>query len=243
MPEPITIRPFSSTLELRCCEELQKTVWQYGDIEVVPHHVFVAAQKAGGDVLGAFDGDQPIGFTLAFPALRLPTFYLHSHMTAVIPEYQNRAVGRRLKLAQRDRALLRGISLIEWTFDPLQFRNAHFNIVRLGAIVRRYLPNLYGPTSSTLQRGLPTDRLVAEWWLTSSRVQNALQASSRPPSGSNERICIPTGFEDICRLDPARALEIQAGLRSRFEQLFAAGYAVTGFALDQTAATYILERP
>jgi len=92
----------------------------------------------------------------------------------VLPEYRNAGLGRRLKLAQRDDALERGIDRMEWTFDPLEIKNAHLNIARLGAIARRYMRNIYGPSTSPLQGGLPTDRLVVEWWLKSERVRRAL---------------------------------------------------------------------
>src|SRR6202012_2433270 len=106
--------------------------------------------------------------------------YLHSHMLAVLPEYRNAGLGRRLKLAQRDDALSRGFDLMEWTFDPLEIKNAYFNLERLGAIARRYNVNQYGITSSPLQGGLPTDRLVAEWWLKSKRVEQLLANGKYP---------------------------------------------------------------
>jgi predicted GNAT superfamily acetyltransferase len=105
--------------------------------------MFIVARETGGQVLFAYDQEKPIGFALAFPAIDEKTTYLHSHMVGVAPDYQNRGVGRLLKLAQRDDAMARGIRLIEWTFDPLQLRNDHFNLVRLGAVVRRYIPNFY----------------------------------------------------------------------------------------------------
>ena len=95
-------------------------------------------------------------------------------MMGVLPEYRNRGVGRLLKLAQRDDAIKTGINLIEWTFDPLELKNAFFNIERLGAIVRRYVPNQYGTTTSHLHGGLPTDRCVAEWHVSSIRVADIL---------------------------------------------------------------------
>src|SRR6201987_2077827 len=115
-----------------------------------------------------------VGFTMALVGIHGKTPYLHSHMTGVLPEYRARKIGRALKLFQREEALSRDIRLIEWTFDPLEMRNAHFNLNRLGAIARRYEPNLYGITSSPLHRGLATDRLVAEWYLDSPRVLAAL---------------------------------------------------------------------
>lgn len=128
-------------------------------------------------MMTAYDGETLVGLALAFVATREGLAYLHSHMVAVLVGYQNRGVGRMLKLAQRENALDRGINLIEWTFDPLRLKNAHFNIERLGAIVRHYLSNLYGRTSSPLHAGLPTDRLVAEWWVRSQRVEAVLAGS------------------------------------------------------------------
>src|ERR1700689_114357 len=99
-------------------------------------------------------------------------------MTAVLQNYRDRGIGRRLKLFQREDALQRGIHLVEWTFDPLEVKNAYLNFMRLGAIARRYLPNCYGVTTSPLHGGMPTDRLIAEWWLDSPRVTNLLNGSA-----------------------------------------------------------------
>src|SRR5260370_42172080 len=125
--------------------------------------MFVVASISGGQVLGAFDGERMVGSTLALAGLRENTKYLHSHQTGVCAGYRDRGVGRMLKLFQRDEALGRGIRLIEWTCDPLELKNAHFNLNRLGAICRRYVKDLYGVTTSPQHRGIPTDRLVAGW--------------------------------------------------------------------------------
>ncbi len=132
--------------------------------------MFVVARAVGGQIFGAWDGEQLAGYALAIPGVRDGRPYLHSHMLAVSPEYRNRGIGMQLKLAQREDALARGIDLMEWTFDPLQMKNAYFNIEKLGAIVRRYTPDFYGPSTSPLHGSLPTDRLHAEWWLKSKRV-------------------------------------------------------------------------
>ncbi|MFZ1133728.1 MAG: GNAT family N-acetyltransferase, partial [Candidatus Korobacteraceae bacterium] len=145
--------------------DLEFQVWGFRERDVVPSQMYVVAAKTGGQVVGAFVGDMMVGFVLAYAGIRDSNPYLHSHMAAVLPEYRDLGVGRRLKLAQRDDALARGIPLIEWTFDPLQTRNAYFNICRLGAVAQRYLLDVYGATSSPLHAGLPTDRLVAEWHL------------------------------------------------------------------------------
>ena len=133
--------------------------------------MFVVAEKIGGQVIGAFDDGKLVAFALSVPGSRGGHSYLHSQMLAVRSEYRNAGLGRQIKLFQREDALARGFELIEWTFDPLEIKNAYLNIERLGAIARRYSVNQYGITSSPLQGGLPSDRLVAEWWLKSKRVE------------------------------------------------------------------------
>src|SRR6201994_3818811 len=167
----IEIRPLTSLEHFERCVVLQLEVWGYSDGDVIPRRVFVVAERIGGQVLGAFDGDNLGGFAMSLPGYRHGKSYLHSHMLAVLPPYRNSGIGRRLKLAQRDDAIARGFDLMEWTFDPLEIRNSHLNISRLGVIVRRHQPDFYGPSSSPLQGGLPTDRLYAEWWVRSARVE------------------------------------------------------------------------
>src|SRR5207253_8130126 len=174
-PDAIAIRRCQGLDELRACVALQKEVWNFTDAELVPLRMFVVAEKVGGQVMGAFAGREMVGFALSVPGTRSGHVYLHSHMLAVRKDHSNGGLGRRLKLFQREDALARGIELIEWTFDPLEIKNAHLNVERLGAIARRYNINQYGVTSSPLQGGLPTDRLVAEWWLKSRRVQALLK--------------------------------------------------------------------
>lgn len=182
--------------EFAACADLERTVWGSPDIELVPSALFAITTETGGQVLGAFDDGRMIGFTLAVGGCRggstghRPQPYLHSHMTAVLPDYRNLGIGRKLKLFQREEALSRGIALVEWTFDPLELRNAYFNLVRLGAIVRRFLPDLYGITSSPLHSGMPTDRFVAEWWLSSARVE-AASAGPEPQLASGPAIVRP----------------------------------------------------
>ncbi len=171
-PPDIQIRHCSGLAEYEECVRIQRVTW--GDDLIVPSGLSRIAQRTGGQVLGAFDGDRMVGFTLAFAGTRSGEPFLHSHQTAVLPEYRDAGVGRRLKLFQRQDALKRGIKLVEWTFDPLELKNAYFNLVRLGAIARVLIPNCYGITGSALHAGLPTDRLVAEWWLDSVRVKSIL---------------------------------------------------------------------
>lgn len=239
--QEISIRPVHDADEMKLCVDLQQRVWGYSPVDTVPDQIFIVAHKTGGHVLMAFDQDEPIGFALAFVAVRGALTYLHSHMVAVVEEFQNRGVGRLLKLAQRQDALERSIDLIEWTFDPLQLKNAHFNIARLGAVVRRYMPNLYGQTSSPLHAGLPTDRLVAEWWLRSSRVVNLLQGSTPVISPHAIRVSIPSAIRDICHNDPPAAKGIQSSVREQFSAHFANGLAAVGFEWNREHGSYVLE--
>ncbi|HLD78862.1 MAG TPA: GNAT family N-acetyltransferase, partial [archaeon] len=142
--ETIAIRPCTRLEEYDRCVELQRLVWGFADVELVPKDVIVVAGSTGGQVFGAFNGSEMIGFLLSFPGYRDARPYIHSHMLAVLPEYRDAGVGRRLKLEQRTDAMARGLELVEWTFDPLELKNAYFNIERLGAIVRRYIVNKYG---------------------------------------------------------------------------------------------------
>jgi len=192
----IAIRNCHGIDELRSCVAMQKEIWNFSDSELIPLRMFVVAEKVGGQVMGAFDGDQMVGFALSVPGTRSGQVYLHSHMLAVRAQYRNSGLGRRLKLLQREDALARGIELIEWTFDPLEIKNAFLNIEKLGAIARRYNINQYGITSSPLQGGLPSDRLIAEWWLNSSRVKTLLETGKNPVFTHQAEIEVPSQIYD-----------------------------------------------
>src|SRR5579862_7192960 len=170
----ILIRHCHGIKEYESCVGVERKVWKSADLDVVPIPLFVVAAETGGHVIGAFHGRYLVGFTLAIAGWRDRKPFLHSHMTAVLGAYRSQGIGRRLKRFQRADALLRGIGRIEWTFDPLKTRNGYFNLMRLGAVARRYSPNAYGITTSPLHAGLPTDRLVAEWDLRSLRVRRIL---------------------------------------------------------------------
>src|ERR1700727_911428 len=174
----IVIRSCHGLDELHACVALQKEIWNFTDAELVPLRIFVVAEKVGGQVMGAFAGSEMVGFALSVPGTRSGHVYLHSHMLAVHKDHRNGGLGRRLKLLQREDALARGIELIEWTFDPLEIKNAYLNIEKLGAIARRYNVNQYGITSSPLQGGLPSDRLIAEGWLKSRRAGGVLSVGA-----------------------------------------------------------------
>src|SRR5260370_19334286 len=157
MSEGIVVRKCAALKEYEACVRVQGESWGEADREVEPVTMFVVASITGGQVLGALDGERLVGYTLALAGLRENTKYLHSHQTGVCAGYRDRGVGRMLKLFQRDEALGRGIRLIEWTFDPLELKNAHFNLNRLGAICRRYVEGLYGVTTRPRRRGIPLE--------------------------------------------------------------------------------------
>jgi len=237
--DQVEIRHCSGILEYEECVRLEHVTW--GEEIAVPSAIFVVAHHTGGQVIGAFDQGRMIGFTLSIAGLRDGKPFLHSHMTAVLPEFRDRGVGRGLKLYQRQDAIKRGIEWIEWTFDPLEFKNAHFNFVRLGAVARRYIPNCYGVTASPLHAGLPTDRLVAEWWLNSERVKSILADNLSAAKGSVLRISLPANMDDIRGTDREAALRLQAAAREQFVKLFAEGYVATAIESRDTEVDYILE--
>jgi predicted GNAT superfamily acetyltransferase len=230
----LTIRKCAALDEMQACFALHKEVWSYSDADLVPVRLFVVASKIGGQVIGAFDRDELAGFAMALPAIRNGHSYLHSQMLAVRRQYRNVGLGRRLKLFQRQEALSRGIELMEWTFDPLEIKNAYLNIEKLGAIVRRYNVNQYGDSSSPLQGGLPTDRLIAEWWMNSRRVQTVLASGRRPDFESKMYIDVPAGIYEWKTAAPTRpkALAVQDGNRDQFITAFASGLAVLGYDRD-----------
>ncbi len=235
------IRPLFALAEFSEAVNLQKRIWGFPDSELLPLRFFVVASRIGGHVFGAYNASEMVGFCLAVPGLKPDGRpYLHSHMLGVLPQYRDTGVGRRLKLRQRVDALARGVELVEWTFDPLEIKNAFFNIERLGAIVRRYVENEYGSTSSPLHGGLPTDRCVAEWWIATARVE-AVLAGERPERRTAERIAVPAAMERLRREDVERAREIQRANAGRFQECFARGLAVTGFERTPSEGVYLLE--
>jgi len=240
IPE-VSIEVCTTLREMRECVNLQRTIWNDAAEDLIPASIFVVANKIGGQVLLAHDEAKAVGFALAFPAFHDELRYLHSHIAGVVPEYQNRGLGRRLKWKQRDLALEMQIPLMEWTFDPLAIRNAYFNIVRLGAVIRRFHSNLYGVTASPLHSGLPTDRLVAEWWLSSPRVDNALTDKAPITAPDAVRIIVPGEMEDWKKSGSPYAAEVQSRLKLEFQELFAQGFAVTGFRMEDRNGIYLLE--
>jgi predicted GNAT superfamily acetyltransferase len=231
----VTIRKCEALAEMQACFALQKEVWKFSDADLVPVRMFVVASKIGGHVIGAFDEKELIGFALAIPGMRNGHCYLHSHMLAVRQQYRNGGLGRRMKLYQREEALARGFELMEWTFDPLEIKNAYLNIEKLGATARRYNVDQYGITSSPLQGGLPTDRLVAEWWMKSRRVEAVLADAPRAKFECRARIDVPAEIYEwkAAATTRTQALVLQEGNRERFNRAFAEGLSVLGYERDE----------
>ncbi len=227
----IEIHQLTQLDEFAAVVKLQREIWGFDDVELLPQRLFVVADKIGGQVLGAFDGGKMVAFCLGIPGLKAGgKHYIHSHMMGVLAPYRNSGLGRRLKLEQRKWALGRDVDLIEWTFDPLQIKNAFFNIERLGVIIRRYVHNQYGTTSSALHGGLPTDRLVPEWWIRSPRVEAIVSGTEFQRAPTEARITVPA------RVDA----EIQKQIGEQFDRHFRAGLAVIGFEKSEDSGTYLL---
>lgn len=246
MSGEILVRHCHGLAEFQACMEIERRVWGEADL-LVPLPLFVVAVETGGQVFAAFEGGNMVGFTMALAGARDARAYLHSHMTAVLPEHRDRGIGRLLKVFQRQDALARGIDLVEWTFDPLDIKNAYFNLVRLGAVARRYFPNCYGITTSPLHAGLPTDRLLAEWVLRSPRVEAILGGESlkpaqpKPPASAAVRIRVPATIDDLRRANPAEAVRVQGDIRRQFLYYFSHGYAASALEVHSDGADYVLE--
>jgi predicted GNAT superfamily acetyltransferase len=242
----IRLRPCEGFEEFDACVQLQIETWGYDESELIPRKSFLLSQKIGGQVIGAFESEistgkaaeNLVGFALSLPGIKSEEGraepYLHSHMLAVREGFRNRGIGGQLKRRQRDDALARGIRRMEWTFDPLEIKNAFLNIHRLGATARAYRPDFYGVSSSRLQGGLPTDRLVAEWELDSSRVCDVLDGRPAAVKAIEERIPVPAAIYQwkASRTDRERALAVQMENRRKFQRAFSQGLVVLGFSLD-----------
>ncbi len=234
----IRVRELETLEEWELAVELQRAIWRFSPEDQVPARLFGVFRRIGGATLGAYVGGELVGFALAFAGFKASgERYWHSHMVGVRPSLHGRGIGHRLKLEQREAALAAGVSRIEWTFDPLRARNAHFNVRKLGVEARRYLPDFYGTTSSDLHGGLPTDRLVAVWHLRSQRVADRGRGIRAPVGASAAQIQIPSS---LGRLSRAEASALQRRVRSEFRATFARGLRVTDFTRGTATGTYHL---
>lgn len=251
----IIIRDARGQAEMRAIEELQKEVWGIPEIEVVPTTQLVAAQAAGGVLLGAFDGGILAGFAYGFPGYEHGRATHHSHMLAVKPAYRNFDLGQKLKLAQREHVLAQGIETMTWTFDPLQSLNAYFNFSKLGVVSDCYFVNFYGEEAASFLHQTGTDRLWVTWLLSSRRVSERIDKTFSAPafenvkplvevgetgaprrydlseglSGKRTLIEIPADINRLERQSKELAIEWREATRRAFTEAIAAGYLVEDF--------------
>ncbi len=194
---PIAIRPITEIVEMLSVEELQKDVWGSDDREVFPALAMIPMIKVGAILLGAFDGDELVGFVFGFPGIEHGHLSLHSDLLAVKTSYRGQQLGKRLKLAQREAALKCGLGQISWTFDPLQAVNAHLNFAKLGVTSNRYLVDFYGRTTSFLHN-TGSDRLWVTWDLESERVRKRLHVEpAEPPQNAKSLLGITPTTEPL----------------------------------------------
>lgn len=256
----------------RDIEQLQKNIWASTDLEVAPDHLLFTIAKEGGVVLLAkTEADEPVGFAYGFLSqTETGQLKLASHQAGVLPTAQDSSIGYALKLAQRQAALDLGLELITWTFDPLQGRNAYFNLYKLGAVCNTYFPNLYGEMRDDLNQGLPSDRFRADWWIAADRVVRRVAgeveersvsaypilnaslsghddarlptSTVQPLSASHCLVEIPADINRLKMEAPAAALQWRFQTRQIFEQAFAAGYTAVDLLRDQGRNYYLLQK-
>jgi predicted GNAT superfamily acetyltransferase len=255
--QEIVIRDITDVEEMRAVEELQKEVWGMSDRDIASVLMMRATNAVGGILVGAFDGARLVGFVYGFVGLDAARPIMHSDMLAVKREYRGHDLGRRLKLAQRERVLARGLRLVTWTFDPLQARNAHLNFARLGVVSDRYHVNFYGEHSSSPLHATGTDRLWVSWPIAHDRVRARIQgegfdedttALAHTPAlvhfgPGGEPLCedfekaeqprilieIPGDIGKIEKENPSLALEWRRATRRAFTDALSAGYLVEEF--------------
>jgi predicted GNAT superfamily acetyltransferase len=248
--EETIIRECTTIEEFDGCVYLQREAFGLRDLELSPRRHLIVSRQAGGWTLGAFAGDRMVGFVHTLAGVRPNNeIFSYSHVMAVAKDYQNKGVGARLKWAQRERALAEGREFIKWTWDPMQSRNAHFNLNRLGVTVDSYIDNFYGvdynsDASLEEQPGLPSDRLFARWDLSSERV-NALASGSAVQHEGNSvgAVAIPSEWNALVKNDPQRAREEQARVRAEFKKAFAEKLICAGFERGTEQSRYLLFDP
>jgi predicted GNAT superfamily acetyltransferase len=253
--ENIVIRECTKIDELDNCVQLQREVFGLPDLEVSPRRHLIVSRQAGGWTLGAFvpddSGGQLVGFVHHLAAVSGSEIFGYSHMMAVDADYQNKGVGGRLKWSQRERALHEGRRLIKWTWDPMQARNAHFNLNRLGVTVSSYAENFYGTdyvTSPVLTgaspAGIDSDRLFADWQLQSPRVTelaSGVRAVGQTlPNRPEVTIGIPPNWTTLCKENPRKAKQEQLRVRHEFQKALASGLIVAGFERTADEPRYLL---
>jgi predicted GNAT superfamily acetyltransferase len=227
----VILRECTSFEDFRACIELERAVWKDDDIDVMPVRLYMLSRTCGSPTIGAFDrSGRLVGFSHTMIALRGTRIAYHSHMLAVAEGLRDMNIGYRIKLAQRRRAIEAGIPLIFWTFDPLQSRNAHLNINKLGAIIRQYKENYYGESASNVfdSQG-PSDRLIAEWWVTSDHVASVVSGSRPLVERELASVEIPEDIEAIRSASVQHHRGWRMRAREEFQAALQRGGIVRGF--------------
>jgi len=242
-----TIRPCETIEELDACIRLQREVFALPDLEISPRRHLIVTGQAGGFTLGAFaTKNELIGFVLTVPGFRGPERIFYSHMTAVKKDFQAQGIGVRLKWAQRERALAENVRFIKWTFQPIQARNAFFNLEKLGVVIKKYAPNFYGTDYSTSHDqtqkiGLDSDRLFAEWNLKNEKVEALSKNKSfAEKSEAVKAIEIPNDWNALLKSDIKKAKAEQRRVREEFQNAFSQGLICRGFRRGEKNPKYLL---
>lgn len=231
--------------EMKKCVAIQRRSFFASDLEISPARHLLVTKETGGFTLGAYVGDRVVGFVLSVFMLHEGKPALYSHMTAVDPEFQNHGIGAKLKWAQRERALAEGINFIKWTFQPVLPRNAHFNLDRLGAIIRTYRPNFYGTDSDSNtdvgEVGLESDRLFAEWILDSPKVVALSKGETWEETGEvKQKIEIPVDWSALVEVDVQSAIAEQRRIKAEFMSAFEKGYVARAFERSDSHPKFLL---
>ena len=242
------IRQVKTIEEYDDCVKLQREVFGLPDLEISPRRHLIVSEQAGGWTLGAFSGGKLVGFVHHLSAVKENRVFGYSHMMAVAAEYQNQGVGAQLKWAQRARAISEGRDFIKWTFEPVRARNAHFNLNRLGVVVRSYAVNFYGTDYGTNPErgvgpiGMDSDRLFASWELRSARVEALSERREFSTGEPDETIEIPNDFSALLKSDPRAAKAEALRIREEFLGAFSAGLVCRAFQRDNERPRYLLYR-
>lgn len=248
----INVRECTTIEEFDSCINLQREAFGLPDLEISPRRHLIVTRQAGGWTLGAFAGDRMVGFVHHLAAVRPDNeIYGYSHVMAVARDYQNKGVGARLKWAQRAKAMSEGRSFIKWTWDPMQSRNAHFNLNRLGVLVHSYVDNFYGidydgdrSAPAGQRSGLPSDRLFASWRLNSPRVVALGEGREHKIDAEPVKaIAIPAEWGSFVQNNPQAAVAEQARVRSEFKNAFAEQLVCAGLERGAEQSHYLLYRP
>jgi predicted GNAT superfamily acetyltransferase len=229
----VTIRECETPEDFRQCIELERAVWKDDDIGIMPVRLYMISKACKAPTIGAFDrSGRLVGFVHTMLALKGKNVVYHSHLAAVVEDLRHKDIGLRIKLAQRDRAIEAGIPLIFWTFDPLQSRNAHLNINKLGTVIRRYEENYYGEGISTVfDSGVQSDRVFAEWWVMSPHVESVL-AGNRPRVEPVARVTIPDDINRVRAVSLDEHVRWRRQVRKQFVTTLESGAIVRGFERD-----------